>query len=220
MLTANSRSARRVVAAAVLAGTVLAGTAVLVSACGSSGSSATAASSPVGRPTSAGSPAATGPASTPVSATPVPPAASVTPGGTPAATGASTFLAPGQDINSTSLHEPGCLSGCPLSGDSTAILSVMKWSVWSATEAVGTGTYKLDDCNPNCAAGVVSDVAAVVTLSQPVKVCSAAGTRWFWSKASFSFPNGLPKSLQGAAAPQNPWVFSTVVTAASQTCTG
>jgi hypothetical protein len=137
---------------------------------------------------------------------------------TTAPTGASTFLAPGQDINSTALHEPACHSGCPLSGDSTAILSAMKWSVWSATEAVGTGTYKLDDCNPNCAAGVVSDVATVVTLSQPVKVCSPAGTRWFWSRASFTFPHGLPKSLQGDAAPQNPWVFSSVVTTAKQSC--
>jgi hypothetical protein len=94
----------------------------------------------------------------------------------------------------------------------------MKWSVWSATEAVGTGVYKLDDCSPNCAAGVVSDVATVVTLSQPVKVCSAAGPRWFWSKASFAFPKGLPKSLQGGAAPQNPWVFSSVVTAAGSSC--
>lgn len=90
--------------------------------------------------------------------------------------------------------------------------------MWSATEAVGTGTYKLDDCNPSCAAGVVSDVATVVTLSQPVKVCSLAGTRSFWSRASFAFPHGLPKSLQGDAAPQNPWVFSSVVTTAKQSC--
>jgi hypothetical protein len=145
-------------------------------------------------------------------------APSVSPRATTAPTGASTFLAPGQDINSTALNEPACLSGCPLSGDSTAILSAMKWSVWSATEAVGTGIYKLDDCNPNCAAGVVSDVPTVVTLSQPVKVCSPAGTRWFWSRASFAFPHGLPKSLQGDAAPQNPWVFSSVVTAAEQSC--
>jgi len=94
----------------------------------------------------------------------------------------------------------------------------MKWSTWSATEAVGTGTYKLDDCKPSCAGGEVFDVATVVTFSQPVKVCSAAGTRWFWSRASFRFPSGLPKSLQGAAAPQNPWTFSDVVTAAKQSC--
>jgi hypothetical protein len=96
----------------------------------------------------------------------------------------------------------------------------MTWTAWSATEAVGTGTYKLDACNPSCAAGPVYPVATVVTLSQPVKVCSSFGTRWFWSRASFKFPNGLPKALQGASAPQNPWVFSTVVTAAEQSCAG
>ena len=63
--------------------------------------------------------------------------------------------------------------GCALSGDSTAILSGMTWTSWSGAEAVGTGTYKLDDCTPNCAAATVYPVAAVVTLSQPVKVCSA-----------------------------------------------
>src|ERR1039457_2136807 len=198
MLTANSGRARQ-----VTAGAVLACTALLVSACNSSSSStaASSASTPAGSPTSAGSPAAAG---GPRVATPP--------------TGGSTLLGPGHAINSPALHEPACHSGCPLSGDSTAILSAMKWSVWSATEAVGTGTYKLDDCNPSCAAGVVSDVATVVTLSQPVKVCSPAGTRWFWSRASFAFPHGLPKSLQGDAAPQNPWVFSSVVTTAKQSC--
>ena len=35
----------------------------------------------------------------------------------------------------------------------------MKWSVWSATETPGTGKYKLDDCNPNCAPDAPSDMA-------------------------------------------------------------
>jgi hypothetical protein len=217
MWTAHSRKARR-----VAAGAALAGFALLVPACGSSASSpaastgSTSAGSPTAAaaPTLAGSPTSAAP-SAPVSAAAAP---SVSPSGTAAPSGTSTFLALGQDINSTALHEPACLSGCPLSGDSTAILSAMKWSVWSAAEAVGTGVYKLDDCSPNCAAGLVSDVATVVTLSQPVKVCSAAGTRWFWSRASFTFPKGLPKSLRGDAAPQNPWVFSSVVTAAGQSC--
>ena len=94
----------------------------------------------------------------------------------------------------------------------------MAWSTWSATEAVGTGAYKLDACNPSCAAGPVYPVAAVVTLSDPVKVCSSSGTRWFWTRASFKFPAGLPKALQGGSAPKNPWVFSTVVAAAKQSC--
>ena len=94
----------------------------------------------------------------------------------------------------------------------------MKWTTWSATEAVGAGTYKLNGCHPSCAAGTVYPVAAVVTLSRPVKVCSSSGTRWFWSHASFTFPDGLPKALQGADAPQNPWTFDTVVAAARQSC--
>ncbi|MDQ2812405.1 MAG: hypothetical protein M3Z75_11185 [Actinomycetota bacterium] len=94
----------------------------------------------------------------------------------------------------------------------------MTWSTWSATEAVGTGIYQIDGCNPNCAAGPIYPVATVITLSNPVKACSAAGPRWFWSHASFRFPAGLPKALQGSNGPQNPWTFSSVATAATQSC--
>jgi hypothetical protein len=133
--------------------------------------------------------------------------------------GTSTFLAEGQDVNGTAMYEPVCDGyGCALSGDSTAFLYHMKWTRWSAAEAVGTGTYELDDCRPSCAAGAVYPVATVVTLSQPVKLCSSSGTRWFWSHASFAFPDGLPKALRGADAPQNPWTFDTVVAAAQQSC--
>jgi len=63
-------------------------------------------------------------------------------------------------------------------------------------------------------------VPAVVTLTDPVKVCSSSGTHWFWTRASFKFPAGLPKALQGGSAPQNPWFFSTVAAAARQSCAG
>jgi hypothetical protein len=117
------------------------------------------------------------------------------------------------------LFEPACgNSGCVLSGDSTTFLYQMKWTTWTTTEAVGTGTYKVDGCNPNCAAGTVYPVSAVVTFSQPVKVCTSAGTRWFWSHVSFRFPDGLPKALQGQNAPQNPWTFTSVIAAAQQSC--
>jgi hypothetical protein len=116
------------------------------------------------------------------------------------------------------LNMPACNSGCPLSGDGTAILDKMTWSTWSTTEAVGTGTYKLDGCNPNCAAGPIYPVATVVTLSDPVKVCSSSGIRWFWTRASFKFPDGLPKALQGGNGPTNPWVFTPLVSAAHQSC--
>jgi hypothetical protein len=132
---------------------------------------------------------------------------------------ASTFLARGQDINGTLLFRPACNGfGCALSGDSTTFLSKMTWSTWSATEAIGTGTYKIDGCNPDCAAGPIYPVATVVTLSNPVKICSSAGTRWVWTRASFTFPHGLPRALQGDNGPKNPWVFSTVAAAARQSC--
>jgi hypothetical protein len=134
--------------------------------------------------------------------------------------GADTFLAAAQTLTGPLLHEPACGGyGCALSGDSTAFLFHMTWSTWSGTEAIGAGTYRLDDCEPNCAGGHVYPVRAVVTLTQPVKVCSSSGTRWVWSHASFTFPGGLPKALQGQNAPQNPWTFSGLITAAQQTCT-
>jgi hypothetical protein len=195
MWTSDSRRARQV---AVWAAVVAA--ALLVTACNSATSSAASSAASTARTPSPGSPA-------------------VLPSVTPSKTRASTFLAEGQEINGTALYEPACGGyGCALSGDSTAFLYHMKWATWSATEAVGTGTYKLNDCRPNCAAGTVYPVATVVTLSQPVKACSSSGTRWFWSRASFAFPDGLPRALQGQDAPQNPWTFGTVVAAARQSC--
>jgi hypothetical protein len=210
MLTTYARRARQAGGWAALACAAL-----LVTACSSSSSSAAAASSPAsalatssGSTSSAGSASPGGPASVPAS-----------PSASPSViTSATTYLAQAQDINGTVLYRPACNSGCPLSGDSTAILDKMTWSTWSATEAVGAGIYKLDGCHPSCAAGPIYSVAAVVTLSNPVKVCSSSETRWFWTRASFKFPSGLPKALQGGSAPENPWVFSSVASAAQQSC--
>ena len=131
---------------------------------------------------------------------------------------ARVYLAEGQNIRGRMLYRPACKSGCVLSGDSTAILDKMTWPTWSASKAVGTGTYELDGCNPNCAAGPLYKVPAVVTLSHPVKVCSPSGTRWVWTKASFRFPHGLPKALRGSNAPLNPWVFSSLKSDARHSC--
>jgi hypothetical protein len=222
MSTLNAPRPRQVAAWASLACI-----AVLLTACNSStSSSAPPASSTAGTPSTAAA-ASTAAASAGSAAPSSAPASTASAAGTPAAspspaaspTGADTFLAAEQSLNGTLYREPACGGyGCALSGDSTAFLSNMTWSTWSGTKAVGTGAYKLDDCQPNCAAGTVYAVSAVVTLSQPVKVCSSSGTRWVWSHASFTFPSGLPKALQGQNAPQNPWTFATLITAAEQTC--
>jgi len=203
MLNTKARWTRQVAGWAGLACAAL-----LVTACSSpGGSAAPAPTSPAASTSAAAQPTAASPAASP-SATAQP-------------TAASTFLAPGQDINGTLLHTPACGGfGCALSGDSTAFLAKMTWSTWSAAEAVGTGTYKINGCDPDCAAGPVYPVATVVTLSDPVKVCSSSGTRWVWTRASFRFPDGLPRALQGGNGPKNPWVFSTVASAARQSCAG
>jgi hypothetical protein len=194
---------------------------VLLTACSSSTSSA--ASSPAGTPsTSAPITGPTTPPSSPSTSGPI--TGPTTPPSSPslaaAPTGAGTFLAAEQSLNGGLLHKPSCDGfGCALSGDSTAFLFRMTWPTWSGSVAVGIGTYKLDDCNPDCAGGHVYSVATVVTLSQPVKVCTSSGTSWVWTHASFTFPQGLPKALQGQNAPQNPWTFSGLITAAQQTCT-
>ena len=201
--------------------------AVLLTACNSSTSSAASPPASTAGTASTSGPITgpTTPPSTPNTSGPI--TGPTTPPSTPASspglaavpTGAGTFLAAAQDLNGTLLHEPACGGyGCALSGDSTAFLARMTWTAWSGTEAVGRGTYQLDDCSPDCAAGHVYSVATVVTLSQPVKVCASPGTRWVWSRASFTFPQGLPKALQGPNAPQNPWTFSALITAAQQTC--
>ena len=208
MLITNGRRARRVAGWAGIACAAL-----LVTACNSQASlpAAVTSSAPA---TQASSPA-------PASSSPATPAPATTPSTAVRETAASTYLAQGQDINGSLLFMPACTGfGCALSGDSTSFLAKMTWSTWSATEAVGTGTYKVDGCNPDCAAGPIYPVATVVTLSNPVKVCSASGARWVWTRASFRYPDGLPKALQGSNSPKNPWVFSTVVAAAQQSCAG
>ena len=146
------------------------------------------------------------------------PASSPASAGLAAKTAARTYLAEGQDVRGTLLYRPACQQGCPLSGDSTAILARMTWRTWSASKAVGTGTYELDGCNPDCAAGPVYKVPTVVTLSHPVTVCTPAGTRSVWTRASFGFPHGLPPALRGSNAPLNPWVFSSLISASRHSC--
>lgn len=216
MLNTNARRARQVAAWAGLACAAL-----LLTACNSSSSPVVAASSSPASAVTPGTGATQASSPGPPSSQPATPAPATTPSTAVLQTAASTFLAQGQDINGPLLFMPACNGlGCALSGDSTSFLATMTWTTWSATEAVGTGTYKVDGCNPDCAAGPIYPVATVVTLSDPVKVCSASGARWVWTRASFKYPDGLPAALRGSNSPENPWVFSTVVAAAQQSCAG
>jgi hypothetical protein len=144
--------------------------------------------------------------------------ATTSPAAGSAPTADTTYLAEGQNPRGTIVRAPGCASGCVLSGDATSILYNMTWSAWTATEAVGRGTENLEGCNPTCASGAQYRVAVTVTFSDPAKDCAAGHVRWLWTKATFTYPNGLPSALRGQNAPLNPWTFSALKDELASTC--
>jgi hypothetical protein len=176
---------------------------LLVTGCRSESSSA------VGAAQVSAAPAASASASAPSTA--------VTAGTTPAPSPV-VYLAEGGSVAGTIVHASACKAGCQLSGDSTASLWDMTWSTWSSTVAVGSGTEKLDDCTPNCAAGTLHAVPVRVTLSRPVMACVSGTGRWFWTRMSFTWPSGLPAAFSGGNAPLNPFDYPDITAQAAKSC--
>ncbi len=131
--------------------------------------------------------------------------------------GADVYLAESQDPRGTTAREPGCATGCPLSGDGTIVLWNMTWSRWDGAEAVGAGTEKIESCNPDCASGGQYSVRVKVTFTQPVRDCGDGGI-YFWTHAAFTWPAGLPAALAGGNAPLNPWDWPELRAAAKASC--
>lgn len=52
-----------------------------------------------------------------------------------------------------------------LSGDGTAFVTGLLWTGWGSNGASGSGTLKLDNCDPNCAQGSLTGYQATVVLS-------------------------------------------------------
>jgi hypothetical protein len=165
----------------------------------------TSASSTVGN--TAATATATPAHSSAAPSSPAAPAASGSPAGATQPPAGAVYFAQGGQLNGPVLYEPACRSGCELSGDSTTALWNMSWSSWNRTDAVGAGTEKLDDCDPNCAAGTVHAVKVVVTFSKPVTASCDGTTRQYWTQAAFSWPDGLPSAFSGQNAPENPFSY-------------
>jgi hypothetical protein len=195
---------------------------VLAAGCassGSAGSSVPPASPTAPAPAShaaASEPATTAAAVASASTAPAPAAPPVTSPAGSVPSGAGVYFAESQDVRGTTAHTPGCQVGCPLSGDGTTVLWDMTWPTWTGSEAVGTGTERIDGCDPNCAAGPEYTVKVTVTFSQPARDCALG--EWFWTYATFTWPDGLPPALTGDSAPTNPWDFTQVKAEATQSC--
>ena len=204
---------RAIAPAVVLAALLAAG---LATGCSSASSAPAAGTAATARPAAVTSAAA------PAASTVVPPAG--TPAGAlPAYTikawssGTDVYLAESQDPRGTTVREPRCATGCPLSGDGTVVLWDMTWSGWDGAEAVGTGTERIESCNPDCASGGQYSVKVEVTFTQPVRDCSDGGI-YFWTHAAFTWPAGLPAALRGGNAPINPWDWPQLRAAAKASC--
>jgi hypothetical protein len=136
----------------------------------------------------------------------------------PSAPARVVYLAEGGSVGGTSVRAPACEAGCPLSGDGTTSLWDMTWPVWNSAGASGTGTEKLDDCTPNCAAGTLHSVRVEVTLSRPAMVCVAGTGKWFWTRVSFTWPDGLPAAFSGGNAPLNPFDYADITAQSARSC--
>ena len=193
------------------------GTATATAAASSAAATSAAPSVTASAPASA-SPAQ--PATTPASPATATATATASAAGTGTAQppGREVFLAEGGDVRGTTVYRVDCASGCPLSGDGTTALWNMTWTTWNATEAVGAGTEKIDDCNPNCAAGTLHAVAVRVTLSNPVMVCQPSTGAWYWTRVTFTWPNGLPAVFSGDNAPTNPFNYQDITAQQAKSC--
>jgi hypothetical protein len=203
---------------ALLPGAALAATLMMATAgCQSAGSSATSGTATASAASSA-SPSLSISASVSQPSL-VPASSSNSPVSVPTAHELTVYFAEGGDTNGTSMHASGCSAGCPLSGDGTTSLWNMTWPTWNPTEAVGIGTEKIDDCNPSCATGKLYPVKVTVTFRDPVQVCTSQHVaRYYWTRASFSWPDGLPTALSGDNAPVNPVTYANITAESSPSC--
>jgi hypothetical protein len=87
----------------------------------------------------------------------------------PTATTASTTSIPSGPLNTVTI---GQWTGSKpqtiyFSGDSGNIVTGITWSSWGPDAGQGEGTWHYDNCDPNCAAGTVTDYPASLTVSDP-----------------------------------------------------
>jgi hypothetical protein len=79
-------------------------------------------------------------------------------------------------------------------GDANFYANHLRWSRWTAGEAVATGTGWQNDCTPYCAAGHFHHFPIRVTLSKPLR---CGGGRVEFSSVAWRFTREKP-----AAAPR------------------
>lgn len=97
-----------------------------------------------------------------LSQTPTAPATSAAPGTSTAQSEVGVCVTPVVTCKGELKTEP---SQIVLSGDGTAFVTGLLWTGWGSNGATGSGTLKLDNCDPNCAQGTLTGYEATIVLS-------------------------------------------------------
>jgi hypothetical protein len=68
--------------------------------------------------------------------------------------------------------DPGTWTGVEpttiqFSADGGNVVGSIRWTAWTDRSAVGAGTWGYNDCQPDCAAGKITDYPATIELSAP-----------------------------------------------------
>jgi hypothetical protein len=79
-------------------------------------------------------------------------------------------------------------------GDGNTVLKGLTWSRYGGASAKAKGTFVINLCEPNCAAGKAASFPVTVTASSP-RNCKG-GLR-VYNKLSLQFPGRTPKSPGG-----------------------
>jgi hypothetical protein len=88
-----------------------------------------------------------------------------------------------------------------ISGDAGDIVGDMTWARWNSEIAVGYGTWGSDDCNPDCAAGIVTDYPATITFSEPSFGRFTELTEVTTGPVGFTLSAPMPGPFLGGATP-------------------
>lgn len=80
-------------------------------------------------------------------------------------------------------------------GDGNTVLKGLKWSSFGGATAQAKGTFTIDLCEPNCAAGKAASFPVTVTASSP-RNCKG-GLR-VYNKLTLAFKGKSPKKTEGS----------------------
>src|SRR3954451_16876218 len=82
-------------------------------------------------------------------------------------------------------------------GDGSARVVGLRWSSWTTTRAVGSGTWQQNDCQPDCARGRFHDFPVRLELDHPMH---GQGTVIF-GNATAVFPHSSPPGAVNGREP-------------------